>query len=98
MLVKIHKKDHRTIIAVCDRDLIGKKFEENNQQLDLTGEFYNGEHVDADEIGDLLRNADGVNLVGEKSVGLGIQEEVIEEKNIIRVKNIPYAQASIVQS
>lgn len=97
ILVKIHKKQDKTIIAVCDKDLLGKKFEDNNKQIDLTGDFYKGDIMDAIEVGDLIRNSDGINLVGEKAVALGLEEGVIDEKNILRVKGIPYAQALILQ-
>lgn len=97
MLVKIHKKENRTIIAVCDKDLIGKLLEENGKQLDLRGEFYKGEELTTEEIGDLVRNADGVNLVGQEAVNLGLQEGVIEKENIITVKGIPHAQAILIQ-
>ena len=39
MLVKIHKS-YRNVVAVCDSDLIGKKFEEDKFQLDLKESFY----------------------------------------------------------
>jgi len=95
MIVKIHKKDGRTIVAVCDSSLLGKKFEENNVQLDLGSDFYAGKEMDGQEAGDLLRNADIVNLVGEESVQLGMTEGVIDKENIIHVKKIPHAQATI---
>lgn len=93
MLVKLHKKDGRAIIAVCDKQLVGQLIEENGKQLDLTGDFYKGEERSAEEIGDLIRNSDGVNLVGEEAVALGLQEGVIEKENILTVKGIPHAQA-----
>ncbi len=94
MLVKIHKTPEGQIIAaVCDKDLIGKKFSEGKIQLDLTTDFYKGEKMNEEDIGDLLRNAYIVNLVGEKSVALGIKENIIEEKHIIRIDNIPHAEA-----
>ena len=98
MLVRIHKKDHRTIVAVCDKDLLGKVLQEKNRQLDLSGNFYNGEERSEEEIGDLLRNADGVNLVGPQSVKLGLQEGVITDDNVIVIANIPHAQAVLIQN
>ncbi|MBW2970234.1 DUF424 family protein [Candidatus Woesearchaeota archaeon] len=97
MLVKIHKKEEKTIIAVCDKDLIGKILEENGKQLDLRAEFYKGEEKTTEEIGDLIRNADGVNLVGQEAIKLGLQEGVIEEENIIKIQGIPHAQAILMQ-
>jgi len=93
MLVKIHKKEHRTIVAVCDKNLIGQLLEENGKQLDLRVDFYKGEEKDAKAIGDIIRNADGVNLVGEEAVNLGLQEEVIEKEHILKIKGVPHAQA-----
>lgn len=96
MLVKIHKKENRTIISVCDKTLLGKKLEENGKQLDLTGDFYKGEEKSIEEIGDLIRNADAINLVGEEAIKLGLEEGVIEQENIIKIKGIPHAQALLV--
>jgi|SRR3989344_2411425 len=95
MIVKIHKKDDKTIVAVCDGDLIGQKFEEGELQLDLSSEFYNGEKMNEIQAGDIIRNSDLVNLVGEKSVNLGLKEGVIEKQNIIKIKNILHAQAIV---
>lgn len=96
MLVKIHKKENRTIIAVCDKTLIGQKLEENGKQLDITGDFYKGEEKSIEEIGDLIRNSDAVNLVGEEAIKLGLEEGVIEQENIITIKGVPHAQALLV--
>ena len=96
MIAKTHKKDEKILVAVCDDKLLGKKFEEGNLQLDLTTDFYNGERLSAQEVGDLVRNADCVNLVGEEAVKLGLEEGVIEEKHIIKINGIPHAQATII--
>ena len=93
LIVKIHKKENRTIVAVCDKDLLGQLFEENGKQLDLRSDFYNGEERDVQEIGDIMRNADAVNLVGKNAVKLGIDEGVIEDSHVITIKGIPHAQA-----
>jgi len=97
MIVKVHKRADKTIVAICDDDLLGKKFEQGELQLDLTSNFYKGEKIDDKEACDLIRNADIVNLVGEKAIKLGIQEGVIEEDHILKIDNIPHAQADIVQ-
>jgi len=96
VIVKIHKREDRTIVAVCDSDLVGQKFTEGERQLDLTGDFYKGEERDEKEVGDILRNADIVNLVGKTAVRLGIQEEVITQDHVITIAGIPHAQAVIV--
>jgi hypothetical protein len=96
MIVKVHKKDEKTIVAVCDSDLLGKKFEQGELQLDLTSDFYKGDEMDEKEAGDLVRNADIVNLVGKNSVKLGMQEGVIDEDHVMEIAGVPHAQAVIV--
>lgn len=96
LIAKIHTKNERTIVAVCDKDLLGSFFEENGVQLDLRSDFYQGRELDAKEVGDLIRNADGINLVGEESVKLGLSEEVIEQTQVIRVEGVPHAQAVVI--
>jgi len=97
MIVKVHKKNEKTVVAVCDTDLLGKKFVKGNLQLDLTSDFYKGTEMDEKEAGDLVRNADIVNLVGRNSIKLGMQEGIIEKDRILEVNGIPHAEAVIVQ-
>ncbi|MBU0614690.1 MAG: DUF424 family protein [Nanoarchaeota archaeon] len=94
MILKIHKSD-RTIVALCDSDILGKRFEQGNLQLDLTTDFYKGKEVTEQEAAKIVPSADILNLVGEKSVGLGIKLGLIEKNNVIRIKDIPHAQAAL---
>ena len=93
MIVKIHKDNYsRIVLAVCDKELLGKKFEEGNKQLDLASDFYEGEEKTEKETGDLMRNAYMINLVGDKSVGLAIKEEIVDKNSVMKIKDVPYAQ------
>lgn len=93
MIVKTHKtSDGRKILAICDDDLIGKKFEEKNVQLDLTSGFYNGEKRTESEIEKMFDDAYIVNMVGKNSVELGKKAGIVSEENIIYVKKIPHSQ------
>ncbi|PIN75909.1 hypothetical protein COV18_01880 [Candidatus Woesearchaeota archaeon CG10_big_fil_rev_8_21_14_0_10_37_12] len=93
LIAKVHKKDNHTIVAVCDKALFGKLLEENDKRLDLRGDFFNGDERLVSEVGDLIRNADGVNLVGSEAVKLGVEEGVIVDDNIRKIADVPYAQA-----
>ena len=95
MIVKVHEKEGRVLVAVTDSNLIGKKFREGNIQLDLTSDFYKGEEKTEEETGDLIRNADHVNLVGKKAIELAVKEGIIEEENIITIQEISHAQGTI---
>ena len=81
------------MVAICDNELIGQKFEEKNLQLDLSSDFYKGEDKSEGEIVKLIKGSYVINAVGEKSVGLCLKLGLLDEKDVINIKNIPHAQA-----
>ena len=94
MLVKIHKS-YRQVVAICDSELLGKKFEEGKFQLDLTGEFFNGEELSQEKVSEIVRDMareDATfNIVGENSVNLCKEMGVIAESGIMKIQGVPYA-------
>ncbi len=97
MIVKVHHTQNGTLVAICDSELLGKLFQENNAQIDLTGDFFSGEEMDEDHAGDLLRNSYTFNLVGDKSIKLGLKEEVITQKDVKIISGIQYAQGLLIR-
>ena len=95
MIVKVHERREGSIISVVDKELIDKKFEENDLQLDLSSNFYKGDEKSFEEVGDLIRNAYGVNLVGGKAIRLAIEEGIIDEKMVKKISGIPYYQGNV---
>lgn len=92
MIVKIHKTDDkRLVLAVCDNDILGKKFEESNKQLDLTSDFYKGEERTNEETCDLMRNSYMLNLVGKKTIKFALDKKIIDQNNVKNICNIPYS-------
>ena len=94
VLVKIHKA-YREIIAVCDSDLIGRKFEEGNMQLEVDEQFYGGDEMSESQIIKLLRERaredSCFNFVGKASINLAIKAGVIEKDKVIEVQGIQHA-------
>lgn len=94
--IKIHKA-YRKIIAVCDPELLGKKFVEDQLQLDLTSEFYKSDKIEEDKAIKIMKaeNSDDstFNIVGEKSIAAAIKAGIIKDDKeaIIKVQGIPHA-------
>ena len=98
MLVKKHKtRDGRLILAVCDSNLIGKKFTQGKLQIDLTTDFYKGEEKTTSEILLMFQEAYILNLVGEDSVKLALKQGLIDETHILKIEGISHAQCVIVR-
>lgn len=94
MHVKVHES-YRKVIAICDSDLLGKKFEEGKLQLDVRESFYGGREVSEEELSKIMEwessNDSTFNIVGEKSVDLALKEGVISEGNVSKISDIPFA-------
>lgn len=98
MILKIHEirdGSGRKMAAVCDSELINKRFEEKGLQLDLTTDFYKGEEKSEEEISKATKDCCIVNFVGERSVKLGIKEGIINKDKVIRIKGVPHSQAML---
>ncbi|MEM4605796.1 MAG: DUF424 family protein [Candidatus Pacearchaeota archaeon] len=94
MLIKVHKA-RRYIVTLCDKEILGKKFEEGKKELDLTGEFFQGEQKTEEEIKKILlfykKEDASFNFVGERSCSLALNIGLIKEDNIGKIAGIPYA-------
>ena len=49
-------RTYRDVVAICDKELIGKKFYEGKFQLDVKENFYKGEEMDEEKTIQILKN------------------------------------------
>lgn len=92
--IKVHES-YRKVVAICDSEILGKKFEEGIKQLDLRENFYKGEEFDEEKIIELLikyqRDDATFNIVGEKAVNAALKSGLIDKSGVEKIKGIPYA-------
>jgi len=55
MLVKIHNA-YRYVVAICDKEILGKKFEESNIVLDVRDNFFGGDEVDEKNLIEIIKD------------------------------------------
>ena len=86
---------YRDVVAICDKELLGKKVEDEKFQLDVKESFYKGKQVSEEEllkiINNLSREDATFNIVGERSVAIALKVGVILESGIKEIKGIPFA-------
>ncbi|RJQ17963.1 DUF424 family protein [Candidatus Woesearchaeota archaeon] len=92
MIVAIHQTKEHIILAICDTVIYKKIFTEGKKQLDLASKFYSGTEKTKEEVKKLLRRAYIVNAVGQESVALLEEEELITKDNIASIADIPFTQ------
>lgn len=94
MYMKVHKSAKGTIVALCDKELIGKILEDRDRYIDLDKyrSFYVGELVTKEQARNALISFNSINVVGKKSVDLLIELEIVHPNDVVYIKKIPYVQ------
>jgi len=88
----------RRILSMCDSDLMGKKFEENDCILDLKTyrNFYEGEKISNEQALEtaieFAREFCNYNIVGKKSIAIISKIIKVEKNSIKKIKGIPHLQ------
>jgi len=91
---KLHKS-YRDVVAICDLNLLGKKFEEGKKQLDVRENFFKDKEMDKKELIIFLqfqKKEDATfNIVGPNSISAAQEAEVISKENTGYVDGVPFA-------
>lgn len=90
---RLHKS-YRNVLAVCDKELLGKKFEEGKRQLDVRESFYNENELSYEQVVEMMKDnliEDATfNIVGEKSVNAAVEAGIINPESTKSVQGIPF--------
>jgi len=92
MILSTHVSGNRLLASVIDSELLGKRFEEGELQLDLSSSFFKGEEKDESEVADICNKALSVYFVGKKSVALGIKLGLVDEDKVKQIESVPHCQ------
>jgi uncharacterized protein len=90
MYCKKHVFGTKIVIALCDKELIGKTLKEGNITLDLDKfrDFYIG-----DDFKYLDERFNSINAIGKKSIDFLIKNKYLKDKkNVKKIENIPHIQ------
>ncbi len=91
-MYKHHANDLGEVLAVADKELIGKTFKEGKITFTVSTTFYHGESISEEELETLLLEAGNINMFGTHCVKVALRKGVVGEKNIIRIQGEPHAQ------
>ncbi len=94
LLVALKQGPHGLLLVITDKNLLGRRIEEGNLQLDLRSQFYQGEEKSKAEIENLMEKARDIMFTGKEAVALGIEADLVDIKKILYIKRVPYAQAA----
>ncbi len=87
-IVKIHEINGKKVVAICDKELLGKSFESDDFVLNLDPVYFGNEE---NNIPENLINEDKVivHAVGLNAVNKLKELNLIQDEDVIYVENIP---------
>ncbi len=92
MIAKKHEFNNHTILAVCDKELLGKTISSEKIELTVSQRFYGGDEITQKELLKLVNESDSLNLVGNKCIEILQKKGLISESSIINISDIKHAQ------
>jgi hypothetical protein len=94
ILLKVHES-YRWVVAVCDKDVFGRKLIDGKKALDITGQFFRGKEMTEEEASEEIircNNEDATfNFVGKKSVALAKKLGIVTDEGVTKIDGIPFA-------
>jgi hypothetical protein len=94
--IKIHNS-YRSVVAICDSELIGKEFVEDKKLLDLRENFYKERELPKGEIVKIIKaqmmEDATFNIIGKESMGAAKEAGLIDNEETLTIQGIPYILA-----
>lgn len=88
-------KSYRDIVAICDSELLGKRFEQGKFQLDVKESFFKGDETDEEKTIEIMKDMEKedstFNIIGKKSVNAALKAGIITKEGIGKIRGIPFA-------
>lgn len=89
---KIHVHGGRRIVAACDRETLDKELREDPLKIFVDPTFYFQEMINEQELVDLIRTADIVNLVGNRTVEIAVRASFVDPEHVMVIEGVKHAQ------
>ena len=90
--VKIHRANGETILAACDEEILGQTFTGGCAKLRVSEGFYGGELVSEDTFIERMRSFTIMNLVGERTVSIAMNEGYVDAGCVMDIGGTRHAQ------
>ncbi|MEM2096676.1 MAG: DUF424 family protein [Methanothrix sp.] len=92
MCLRTYTIGGEVLVAVCDSELLGQRFTENDLQLEVSVSFFGQELASAAMLERALEEATMANFVGERAVAWAIAFEYVDRENVLHIDGVPCAQ------
>jgi hypothetical protein len=93
MYLRIHNEPGGgRVVAVCDRELLGKTLSHGDIEITITKDFYGETLATEDEVRHALLHAGNANIIGNRVIEIAISLDRIDRSSCILIGSVPHAQ------
>jgi hypothetical protein len=92
VIVNERETSEGRLVSVCDREVLGKTFENGEIDFEVNEEFYDGEPADEEEVVASLAGARVANIVGTDAVALAVEHGFVDEESVLDLGETRHAQ------
>jgi hypothetical protein len=92
MYLKTYKSGKEILVAVCDCNILGRRFEEGALHIDVCADFFGNEKATPKEVKMALSNATIANFVGMRAVDFAINLGYVDKQSVLMIDGVPCAQ------
>lgn len=89
---RVFRESGEVMLAISDRDILGKKYDENDMHLFVPEDFYSGSICNEEEAIKLIKSATIINAVGNNIISLLIEKKIIAKDNVLKIGGMSHAQ------
>ncbi|WP_287585301.1 DUF424 domain-containing protein [Candidatus Borrarchaeum sp.] len=89
---RVFKTEKDIMVAVCDADILGKKFSDGKSKLNIEENFYKGTLGTLEDGIQAMNGATIINVLGENIISKMIDDGIISEHSVICICGVPHAQ------
>jgi len=90
--LKVHEVSGEVLVAVCDQEILGKKFASGRLQIEVNEKFYKGVLAKEEEVFSALDKATIANIVGNNIVEHAIKNSLVKQENVLNIGGVRHAQ------
>lgn len=92
IIQKVHQNNMGDIIiALCDKSILGKTFDEGDVFIDASSDFYNGEELNENKFNVAVSKANSINAVGDECIGFLIKKKLLTNEFVKTICKVKYA-------
>jgi hypothetical protein len=90
LVCRIIRREDKTIVNICDKELIGKIIKGKDNQIEITKEYFGEDEINNKEAVELMNMSNTLNLVGEEAIKIANKERIGTSEAVKKIGKVPF--------